>query len=365
MKHYFTSLVFNMFPYYPAPGKNPQTEYYAPLVWTDPVLFNVTLQLSAFHLEKLHGRGYEHSSRLQAESIRLLRERVEDHPETCAHDQTISAVAGLAAIEHEKGNMRMVQMHIDGLKRMVIVRGGLGAIRMSNAMVANIVFCMFIAADEAFPTIDLEVKDEKPHWYSQRLPQVEQRDYLDLEACGVALEFAAVMKDVRLLAQCYQTADDTDSAEHYLSVLSFLCASMQRIVSLPSPQLEEPDCYHFTEACRSAMIVHVFSQWCGHQPDPSIIVSAAQHNLKTHLKQVLFPGVTNPLLLWLLSAGAVAALGAPERAWFVGHLAAMVDELEIRSWEQMRGRLKRVIWHEHQDEGSHNLVWQEVEALDR
>lgn len=261
--------------------------------------------------------------------------------------------------------MRMVQMHMDGLKRMIIVRGGLNAIRRSNAMVANIVFCMFIAADEVFPTIDLEINEEKPQWYLESLPFVEQRQYLDLETCGVAPDFAAVMKDVRLLAQCYQTADDTDSAEHYLSVLSFLCSSMQRMVSLPPPQVEEVDDYYITEACRSAMIVHVFSQWCGHQPNPSIMVSAAQHNLKTHLKYLLRPGVVNPLFLWLLSAGAVAAVGAPERAWFVGHLAAMTDELGIENWEELRDRLKRVIWHEHQDEGPHKLVWEDVEALER
>ncbi|KAL9066788.1 MAG: hypothetical protein Q9157_007027, partial [Trypethelium eluteriae] len=365
MKHYFSSLVFNMFPYYPSPGKNPQTEYYAPLIWTDPILFNVTLQLSAFHLEKLYGRGNEQSTRLQAESIRLLRERVENNPETCSCDQTISAVAGLTAIEHAKGNMRMVQMHMDGLNRMIIVRGGLNAIRKSNAMVANIVFCMFIAADEAFPTLDLESQQETPGWYLESLPLVEQREYLDLEDCGVASEFASVMKGIRLLAQCYQTADDTDSAEHYLSVLSFLCSSMQRIVSLPPPQSEDVDVYHVTEACRSAMVVHVFSQWCGHQPDPSIMVSAAQHNLKSHLKQLLGPGANNPLFLWLLSAGAVAAVGAPERAWFVGHLAAIVDDLGIQSWVEIRDQLKRVIWHEHQDEDSHKRVWEDLEALER
>ena len=256
-------------------------------------------------------------------------------------------------------------MHIDGLKRMIIVRGGLGAIRRSNAMVANIVFCMFIAADEGFPTIDLEINEGKPQWYLESLPLVKQRRYLDLEACGVAPEFAAVMEDVRLLAQCYQTADDTESAEHYLSVLSFLCSSMQRMVSLPPPQVEEVDSYYITEACRSAMMVHVFSQWCGHQPNPSIMVSSAQHTLKTNLKYLLCPGTVNPLLLWLLSTGAVAAVGAPERAWYVGHLAAMTIELEIQNWEDLRDRLKQVIWHERQDEGTHKMVWDDLEAVER
>jgi hypothetical protein len=36
--------------------------------------------------------------------------------------------------------MRMVRMHIDGLKRMVAIRGGLTALRSQNADLANLVF---------------------------------------------------------------------------------------------------------------------------------------------------------------------------------------------------------------------------------
>ncbi|KAI9690623.1 MAG: hypothetical protein M1820_009980 [Bogoriella megaspora] len=353
-----------MFPYYPAPGKNPQTEFYAPLIWTDPVLFHVTLQLSAFRLERLYPRrGSSQSHRLHTESLRLLRERFEGSPGTSACDQTISAVAGLAAIEHEKGNMRIVQMHMNGLHRMLVVRGGINAIRRSNAMVANIVFCMFIAADEPFPEIDTHTDEVKPQWYRNVLPLVEQRPYVDLEACGVSSEFAAVMKDIRLLAQCYRTADDTESAEEYLSVLTFLCSSMQRILSLPLPTTEDSRVINVTKACRSAMILHVFSQWCGHQPDPSIMVSAAQHSLKCSLRPLMLQGTGNSLLLWLLSCGAIASRGAPERTWFIGHLAAMVEEMGIESWAEMRKNLMGIVWHEIQDEDTHRIVWEDVESM--
>lgn len=39
--------------------------------------------------------------------------------------------------QHERNNMRMLRIHVDGLKRMVGIRGGLGAIRETNPMVAN------------------------------------------------------------------------------------------------------------------------------------------------------------------------------------------------------------------------------------
>ena len=98
----FSTCVFNMFPFYPAPGKNPQTEYYAPIIYGDAVLFHVTLQLSALHLEKAHDKSdVRQSKRLMAECIRLLRERVQDSSDSgiAVSDETISAVARLAAIE--------------------------------------------------------------------------------------------------------------------------------------------------------------------------------------------------------------------------------------------------------------------------
>lgn len=98
----FSTCIFNMFPWYPAPGKNPQTKYYAPLIYSDPLLFHVTLQLSALHLEKVESRrSFQQSKQLMAECLRLLRQRIET-PDVFGmtySDQTLSAVAGLAAIE--------------------------------------------------------------------------------------------------------------------------------------------------------------------------------------------------------------------------------------------------------------------------
>ena len=82
------------------PGINPVTEFYAPLIWTDTVLFNVTLQLSSFHMEKIQSQSRcPLPTRLMAECLRLLQARVNEPPERAVSDETIAAVAGLAALE--------------------------------------------------------------------------------------------------------------------------------------------------------------------------------------------------------------------------------------------------------------------------
>jgi hypothetical protein len=105
-------------------------------------------------LEKQQGQRRAVTIELGRECIRLLRNRVEK--EALVSDETISAVAMLAAIEvrlsplrkcgfadssqHEKGNVRMMRMHTAGLSRMVGLVGGLNAIRERSPMIANSVF---------------------------------------------------------------------------------------------------------------------------------------------------------------------------------------------------------------------------------
>ena len=42
--------------------------------------------------------------------------------------------------KHERGNIRNLQLHMQGLKQMVNMRGGLSAIRATNPIAANLVF---------------------------------------------------------------------------------------------------------------------------------------------------------------------------------------------------------------------------------
>jgi hypothetical protein len=43
-------------------------------------------------------------------------------------------------LQHERGDLKMMRMHLGGLRRMVGIRGGLNAIRETSPMVANSVF---------------------------------------------------------------------------------------------------------------------------------------------------------------------------------------------------------------------------------
>lgn len=94
--------VFNMFPWTPDAEMSTPHQEYAHFVYSDPILYHVTLQLGAIQLEKeKHQKGLRQSKQLMAECLRMLRERIAHFTETgeAVDDQTICAVASLAAIE--------------------------------------------------------------------------------------------------------------------------------------------------------------------------------------------------------------------------------------------------------------------------
>lgn len=96
----FTKQIFNILPYYPTRQSNPIIEYFVPLIWKDSVLFHVTLLLSAFELEKETSPKQQHRTRrLARRCLSLLQDRVNASGPDCVADETLSAIAGLAAVE--------------------------------------------------------------------------------------------------------------------------------------------------------------------------------------------------------------------------------------------------------------------------
>jgi hypothetical protein len=73
-----------------------------------------------------------------ADSVSLIRRRIQD-PVLAFQDETLDSVVTLAAIEYGKGNMAASQVHIDGVKRMVQMRGGIQQVKSTSPLTARMV----------------------------------------------------------------------------------------------------------------------------------------------------------------------------------------------------------------------------------
>lgn len=89
------------FQYYPLDlngTSNPFLVSWWPLALGDPALFHVSLQTACLDEELLAQRGFQASDLLMADSVTLLRRKIEDQS-LAIQDGTMNSVITLAAIE--------------------------------------------------------------------------------------------------------------------------------------------------------------------------------------------------------------------------------------------------------------------------
>jgi hypothetical protein len=142
-----SALVLRSFPFF---HTGAIIDLWWPFLRSDDILFHISLYLSAHNLETLQQRAGGYQSRLaKTEALRLLHEAIQEG--NLPSDQTMLAVAHLTTIEvfphiyehgfkDERSDMKTLRTHLNGLKRMVHLRGGLDAIKSANILTANIVF---------------------------------------------------------------------------------------------------------------------------------------------------------------------------------------------------------------------------------
>lgn len=73
-----------------------------------------------------------------ADSVSLVRQKVAD-PASVLQDETLDAIITLAAIEYGKGNTDVSALHIDGVKRLVQLRGGINTVKRISPLTARMV----------------------------------------------------------------------------------------------------------------------------------------------------------------------------------------------------------------------------------
>lgn len=83
-----------------------------------------------------------------ADSVSLVRQKVTD-PASALEDETLDSVITLAAIEYGKGNADVSALHIDGVKRLIQLRGGIDNVKRVAPLTARMV-AWYVAAHQSF-----------------------------------------------------------------------------------------------------------------------------------------------------------------------------------------------------------------------
>ena len=257
-------------------------------------------------------------------------------------------------------------MHLEGLKRVVDLRGGLNAIRNTNPMAANLVFwCAMISINE--PTL-LPLTYGDDHLEIDWLHDVDTATLLthdggqaDLIEFGVDVVTANILHEVQHLSMLYTSTLAYNTPQDAITVLSYLCSILERLLRMSSSPSSDSPVPGLSQSCRLAGCLHVFTPMSGYFPNPTLMLQTLVRDLKSSLTHMMHAvGTQSSLLLWLLAVGGITAHAMPERAWFVGHLVVVVTDLGIQSWDAMRQYLVKLAFHDNFCDVSFNALWNEV-----
>lgn len=72
---------------------------------------------------------------------------------------------------------------------------------------------------------------------------------------------------------------------------------------------------------------------------------------------------SDDMLIWVLTMGAIGALGLKEREWFVENFLKATTTMGMRSWSEAREVIKRGLWYEPTNEADGKDLWIESRTV--
>ncbi|KAG0651509.1 hypothetical protein D0Z07_1534 [Hyphodiscus hymeniophilus] len=350
------------FQYYPLelnPASNPFLASWWPLSLHDPLLFHVTLQTASWDDEMNARRGFPHSELLMKDSVSLLRHRVQDQS-LAFRDATMNAVITLAAIE---GNMGVSKMHIDGVKRMVGVRGGLTEVKKTSPLTARmvpwvslLVTCLpqFEAQDDSGAGDGVSTIQE----WQLELPLDQDASFLDLSGLGIDPVVERTLTRLRCIF-----GERSSKHPGLMSTTDFhdlTCFILHRLLNLHPPTSVDPFSANTSECLRFGITIHMLTAHGPTYYSHANFLRSLLLQFKHHLEHLDLLDAPDSFMLWSFSIAAVAAIGMNELHWFREQLSALFARLNLRYWEDFKTHLKKVLWLEARSEIWFQQLWEEI-----
>ncbi|KAJ5847991.1 hypothetical protein N7455_011948 [Penicillium solitum] len=335
------------FQYYPLDlnaTSNPFLISWWPLALGDPALFHVSLQTACLDEELLAQKGFQTSELLMADSVALLRRKVE-YMSLAVQDGTMNSVITLATIEFGKGNIMVGEMHVNGLKKLVDMRGGINAVRQTSPLTARMIswVSMLIMGHPQFETQDdFGIGDGIPPIPEWQFDSTALDDRLfDLSTIEVDYAVKNVFNRLRNIFQRVRNIPFPATQLHDLTcfvIHRLLLSALATTISLPSPM---------TESIRYGIILYMFiaqgPTYYSHAVILNTILLRFMENLE-HLAST--PRVYDLLDVWFAAVGMVASAGTAHHQQFMKRARDVAAALQLESFGDTLIHIKSVLWLE-------------------
>ncbi|KAG9252403.1 uncharacterized protein F5Z01DRAFT_226766 [Emericellopsis atlantica] len=351
------------FQYYPLDlnaASNPFLVSWWPLALGDPALFHVSLQTACLDEELLAQKGFLTSEMLMADSVALLRHKV-DNAVLAVQDGTMNSVITLAAIEFGKGNLAASQMHIGGVKRLVALRNGMHAVSQTSPLTARMVswVSMIVTGVPQFDTQDdAGIGDGIPTLSDWQI------DATSLQYNVPSLDNLDIADDVRdvftRLTYIFWNASTTAMSNTRLHDLT--CFVAHRLLrSEHGSSVGEPS--QISECLRVAMVLYIFMlqgpTYFSHAVMQNMLVCQLLDRLEGAMGGA--PRQLWSLEVWLLGVGMAASLGTDNRHRFLERARRTASVLGFGGTGDALAVMRSILWLERlHGEGIFRQSWDEA-----
>lgn len=370
---FLSSIAFQYYPLDLNMDSNPFIVSWWPLALADQALFHVSLQTASLYEELQAQNGFAISDLLMVDSIALVRRRIAD-PLLAFQDETMDSVVTLAAIEHGKGNIEASRMHIDGVKRMVSIRGGIDELKQRSPLTARMVSWVSMLVMEApqFPTKDAAGDGDGisaiPQWQLASIDAESQGGTLG------ALDFTPTMNDIlsrlrRILHHSLHSSltntqlhDLTCFVVHRLLLLPPFTETITDADANPS-RLAASECLRYATALYM-LIIHGTTYY-SHVGLANAIIRQLRYHLVALQEGTAATSITahchDSLEIWALSVGMVASAVnglLRDHEWFTDQALATAAALGVRKWDDVVSHLQAILWARMPQEELFRQEWE-------
>ncbi|KAJ5658615.1 uncharacterized protein N7484_002264 [Penicillium longicatenatum] len=334
------------FQYYPldmSTTSNPFLISWWPLALGDPALFHVSLQTACLDEELLAQKGFQSSELLMADSVALLRRKVENMS-LAVQDGTMNSVITLAAIEFGKGNVDVSQMHVDGVKKLVNMRGGINSVRQTSPLTARMVswVSMLIMGHPQFDTQDdVGLGDGIPCIPEWQLDPTALNDLSGFNNIDVDFDVWNVFIRLRSVLERSQRMPFSPTQLHDLT-----CFVIHRLL-LSTPNTESSQPSPITQSLRYAIIIYMLIIQGPTYYSHAVIMNTMVTRFVECFKQIeSTPRVYDSLDVWFISIGLLTSTGTTNYEWFVEKAQIVSEALQLHDFDDTLVQIKSVLWLE-------------------
>ncbi|KAH8819441.1 hypothetical protein F5884DRAFT_760528 [Xylogone sp. PMI_703] len=350
-------------------GDDVSANGWLPLALTDEALFHSILCGSALYSEVVLKTGDSlEKTKHMMETIRLLNKNLRD-PRFKVTDGTIIAVAHLAEYECIAGNFKNWDVHIDGLYKMVELRGGfstLGDNVKNKVLRVDIVGCISTFSEPRFVSKKIDTSSYAFTGLTVKPPTLPLSDGFKTVAEVFLFDesLVEILSELQYLTSVVDKKIDHMMFDGLAIAIQYHLLQFHFLADRNSPNLI------LEEACSMGALIclktihhaeiglQVEGYPAGISADEAVVLK-----LKTCLGMIdTNTTLARELFLWIIFLSGTAVAGTKHRAWFVARLAKAIKEWKIGSWEQVRSSLVKFLWVESVHADSSRGLWDEAKV---